>query len=79
MRLLLQAWLMLHGVFSHLVFSMTKGGICGVNIGQCSNGGFGHMFFSLVKGGICRAVTTCCSGFTLYLLMLTVSGKKVRF
>jgi hypothetical protein len=29
--------------------------------------------------GICRVVTSCGSGFALHLLVLTVSGSKVRF
>jgi hypothetical protein len=37
------------------------------------------LVFSLANGGICRVVTSCGSGFSLHLLVLTVSGSKLRF
>jgi hypothetical protein len=37
------------------------------------------LVFSLTNGGICRVVTSCGRGFDLHLLVLTVSGSKVRF
>jgi hypothetical protein len=33
----------------------------------------------VANGGICRVVTSCGSGLSLHLLVLTVSGSKVRF
>jgi hypothetical protein len=33
----------------------------------------------MANGGICRVVTSCGSGLSLHLLVLTVSGSKVRF
>jgi hypothetical protein len=37
------------------------------------------MIFILSHGGICRVVPGCGSGFSLHLLVLTVSGCEVGF
>jgi hypothetical protein len=52
---------------------------CCFQICLCSNGGFGHLIFILSHGGICRVVPGCGSGFSLHLLVLTVSGGEVGF
>jgi hypothetical protein len=52
---------------------------CCCQICQCSNGGLGNLILIVSHGGIYRVVSGCGSGFSLHLLVLTVSGCKVGF
>jgi hypothetical protein len=53
--------------------------VCCCQICQCSNGGLGHLILILSHGGICRVLSGCGRGFSLHLLVLTVSGCEMRF